>query len=169
MKTTNVGLAETRVSINPTEVLTAMGLGSCVAVVMYDAAARVGGLAHVMLPKGVNAESLPGKFADTAIPYLKQEMLEKGASLECLRLAIFGGSTMLNTGQSALLEIGPRNVAAVEAAVASAALPVVLKDVGGTKGRTVLFRIADGELVVKVLGEDDRQYEAWAEPSEMPR
>jgi len=169
MKTTNVGLAETRVSANPAEVLTAMGLGSCVAVVMYDAAVGVGGMAHVMLPQGMAADGLPGKFADTAIPHLLREMMAKGAHLETLRLAMFGGSTMLNTGQSSLLEIGPRNVAAVERALAAAALPVAIQDVGGTKGRTVLLSIADGDLVVKVLGEDDREYEAWAEPSEMPR
>ena len=32
--------------------ITTIGLGSCVAIVLYDAAARVGGLAHVLLPSG---------------------------------------------------------------------------------------------------------------------
>jgi chemotaxis protein CheD len=169
MKTTNVGLAETRVSINPSEVLTAMGLGSCVAVVMYDATAQVGGLTHIMLPKGMASDGLPGKFADTAVPHLLHEMIDRGATTEGLRLALFGGATMLHTGQSSLLDIGPRNVAAVEQALKAAALEATVKDTGGTKGRTVLLSIADGELVVKVLGEDDRLFEAWAEPSEMSR
>ena len=169
MKTTNVGLAEIRVSINPAETLTAMGLGSCVAVVMYDPNARVGGLAHVMLPKGMAAEGLPGKFADTAIPSLLSQMVEKGASQDEVCLALLGGSTMLNTGQSSLLEIGPRNVAAVEAALSAANLVPAARDVGGTKGRTVVFSISDGDLVVKVLGEEDRYFDGWTERSEIER
>ena len=32
------------------ETLITVGLGSCVAIVLYDAVARIGGMAHVLLP-----------------------------------------------------------------------------------------------------------------------
>ena len=44
-----VRVADMRVG-NADDVLVTIGLGSCVAIVLYDAAAQVGGLAHVLLP-----------------------------------------------------------------------------------------------------------------------
>jgi Chemotaxis protein; stimulates methylation of MCP proteins len=44
-----VRVADFRAGAN-TDVLMTIGLGSCVAVVLHDATARVGGLAHVLLP-----------------------------------------------------------------------------------------------------------------------
>ncbi len=169
MKTTNVGLAEGRVSKNPNEVLTAMGLGSCVALVGYDAEAVVAALAHVMLPKGAGSDDKPAKFADRAVPFLLDELQKAGADLTRLRFAVFGGSQMLAMGQSALLEIGSRNVQAVRDALAKAGLEPVIMDVGGTKGRTVEVAVADGTLVVKILGQPEKVFAELAEGPEVQR
>ena len=48
-------------------------LGSCVGVVLYDRTARLGGLAHIVLPKAHGTVDHPGKYADTAIPALIAE------------------------------------------------------------------------------------------------
>ena len=45
-------------------------LGSCVGVVLHDRAARIGGVAHIVLPDSRGAADHPGKYADTAIPAL---------------------------------------------------------------------------------------------------
>jgi len=44
-----VRVADLRVGANA-DVLVTIGLGSCVAVLLHDATAKVGGLAHVLLP-----------------------------------------------------------------------------------------------------------------------
>ena len=49
-------------------------LGSCVGVVLYDRVARLGGLAHIVLPDSRGAADHPGKFADTAIPAMIAEI-----------------------------------------------------------------------------------------------
>ncbi|NUP99643.1 MAG: chemotaxis protein CheD [Armatimonadetes bacterium] len=169
MKTTNVGLAESRISRNPTEVLTAMGLGSCVALVLYDPSSRTGALAHVMLPRGSASDDKPAKFAETAVPFLVEELGKAGIEPASLRAAVFGGATLLATGQSALLEIGARNVGAVEGALAKAGLVTVISDVGGTKGRTVQLKIATGDVTVKVLGQPDRVFDELAVSAEVQR
>lgn len=169
MKTTNVGLAEGRASNNPEEVLTAIGLGSCVAVVMYDPGEQVGGLVHVMLPRGIGADGSPAKFAETAVPYLTGLLVDKGADPGRLRVGLFGGSTLLTQGQSALLEIGQRNAEAVGAALTKAGLTAAVTDVGGTKGRTVQLAISTGLVTIKVLGESDRIHNELSRASEVQR
>ncbi len=49
-------------------------LGSCVGVALFDRRLRIGGLAHVVLPRSRGQVDQPGKFADTAIPELMKRM-----------------------------------------------------------------------------------------------
>ena len=53
-------------------VLSTSGLGSCVALVIHDAVARVAGLAHILLPEVIagSPPSRPAKFAETGVPLL---------------------------------------------------------------------------------------------------
>ena len=44
-----VGMGEGAVAVDP-QVLSSPGIGSCVAVALYDSERRIGGMAHVMLP-----------------------------------------------------------------------------------------------------------------------
>ncbi len=53
-------------------------LGSCVGVVLHDPARRITGLAHIMLPNRLGSDPKIGKFADTAIPRLLQELQALG-------------------------------------------------------------------------------------------
>lgn len=169
MKTTNVGLAESRVSRNPDEVLTAIGLGSCVALVAYEPVSQVGALVHIMLPQGPAGDPKPAKYAETAVPYLLEELTKAGVDLTQLRVALFGGATLLTTGQSALLEIGQRNITAAAQALEKVGLTPVVEDVGGTKGRNVQVTVGDGTVTVKVLGQPDRIYCELADSTEVPR
>ena len=52
----------------PTKIQTL--LGSCVGVVLYHRAAKLGGVAHIVLPAAPANADHPGKYADTAIPAL---------------------------------------------------------------------------------------------------
>ena len=48
------------------ESLRALGLGSCIGIAVWDPVARVGGMAHVVLPESAMSSlgSPPGKYAD---------------------------------------------------------------------------------------------------------
>ncbi|MCC7492490.1 MAG: chemotaxis protein CheD [Fimbriimonadaceae bacterium] len=157
MKTIQVGLAECRASDSPHDQLMAIGLGSCVAVAVYDPSTGVGGLAHVMLPAGQASDDKPAKFATSAIPALLAQVGELGADPAELLCGIFGGATLLSTGQSTLLQIGDRNVTAVVAALEKAGLSPLIREVGGTKGRTIGLAVGSGEVTIKILGQEDRR------------
>lgn len=161
MKITNIGLAEWHLTANPEERLVAIGIGSCVAVLFYDPRRRIGAMAHIMLPNGPLGETVPAKFANVVVPLIVGELRNRGA--ENLRAAVVGGATMLGGGQSLLLEIGRRNVDAVVAALGHFGLQPALTDTGGTRGRTVELGIAEGDVTVKILGQDDTVYWELAE------
>jgi len=136
--------------------LKAYGLGSCVAVVLYDEAASVGALAHVMLPNGDESDSSdlkPGKFADTAIRAMLRRMVEEGASYTDVEAKIAGGSDMFefdSFGEG----VGRRNVQAAEDELEKLGVPLVAKDVGGSRGRTVIFDTESMDVTITTASDD---------------
>jgi chemotaxis protein CheD len=134
--------------------LVTVGLGSCVAIALHDAQAKVGGLAHVLLPStGMSQDrENKAKFPSTAVPLLCERMLALGARAGRIRAKIVGGASMFTSLLSATgLQIGERNVAATRAALERAGIPIVAQEVGGDFGRSVYFHVHDGRLVVKSL------------------
>lgn len=151
----SVGVAELRVASN-SSVLASFGLGSCVAVAMYDPLKKVGGLAHVMLPESHGRGSTtPGKFADVAVKQLAEELVSKGARQVGLRCKIVGGAQMFEMPAKRGTaddrkpgHIGARNVEAVRCELEKLRIPLVSEDTGGNYGRTVKFNTSTGELEV---------------------
>jgi chemotaxis protein CheD len=149
-RTVRVGIAEFRVGAGDDR-LRSSGFGSCVGVALYDPDAGVGGLAHVMLPEAEDPDR-PAKYANTAVPALAAALEARGAT--DLRAKLAGGSDMFeftSTDES----VGERNVAAVEAALDRAGIPVVDRDVGGDHGRSLEFDVATGELRISSTARDD--------------
>lgn len=154
-----VGLGELKATDN-SSVLASFGLGSCVAVAMYDPFRRLGALAHVMLPesRGRDSEAAPGKYADTAVPRLVEALERMGGRKGTIRCKIAGGSHMFKVsapaggvvprGYPESMRIGARNIEAVKRALEELRIPLVAEDTGGSHGRTVLFRAGSGEVEV---------------------
>ncbi|MFA5536031.1 MAG: chemotaxis protein CheD, partial [Bacillota bacterium] len=71
-----VGIADWKVAKVPQQIIT-LGLGSCVGIALFDQYARVGGLAHIMLPDSTQFQRNENraKYADTALPDMLEEML----------------------------------------------------------------------------------------------
>lgn len=79
---------------DPDAVLICYGIGSCIAVSAFDPVAKVGAMAHIVLPVSNNAisSSLPVKFADVAIPLTLEKMEEAGAERSRIVIKIAGGA-----------------------------------------------------------------------------
>ncbi|MBN2580741.1 MAG: chemotaxis protein CheD [Pirellulales bacterium] len=122
-------------------------LGSCVGVTLYDPRRQLGALCHVVLPQSNGRDDLPGKFADTAIPWMVRTLAGYGASSSALAAKLVGGAQIFQ--QKGPIQIGEANVGAVLRALESAAIPVVARDVGGTHGRRMCFDVASGEIAVE--------------------
>jgi len=143
------------------ESLVAYGLGSCVAVCLFDPTTSVAGMAHVVLPGADPTGSPNPKFAKSAIPALLETMRAKGASrnLDKYLARLAGGAQVLSLGGSGTLpRIGEQNSAAIQEALGSAGLAVHAMDLGGNRGRTVWFNPREGGVIrVRTVGGSERQ------------
>lgn len=130
-------------------------LGSCAGLVLHDRAARIGGLAHVVLPDSRGATDQPGKFADTAIPGLLLELdrLAGPGARGRLGAKVFGGASMFSSDSK--LEIGRLNLEAVDRILAGLRIPILARDTGGNHGRHVILDTATGLVTVRAPGGDE--------------
>lgn len=149
-----VGMAEMKVAKAPGKIAS-LGLGSCVGVCAYDAIPKVGGIAHIMLPSSAMAREKisPGKFADTAIPFLIEEMEKLGARRNRLIIKIVGGAEMFFVEREDHFSIGIRNIQAVEEVCGSRGLTISARSVGGNVGKSVILDLDSGEIQVKTVKE----------------
>jgi len=139
--------------------LAALGLGSCVAAVLYDPAAKVGGMAHVMLPSAdfSRDDSIPARFADQAITLLVDAMGSEGADGERLHARLIGGASMfVSLLPRNVPSIGQRNVETCRAALRALHIPIVAEDVGEQKGRSTALNVADGTVLVRTARGEER-------------
>jgi chemotaxis protein CheD len=153
MTTLRVKVADFAVGRNANTVIATVGLGSCVAIALYDPATRVGALAHVLLPTENMARDKTNraKFPAAAVPMLLAEMKAAGCNGGISARLVGGASMFASLLPTGGVNIGERNVAASRAALAAAGVPLLAEDVGGDYGRSVYFHLADGRIEVHSL------------------
>lgn len=141
------------------DVIVTIGLGSCVAIMLYDRAAKVGGLAHILLPsEGLSRDrSNLAKFPATAVPVLLAEMRRLGSHGPLTAKIVGGASMFAALLPSSGINMGERNIEATRGVLERNALPVVAEDVGGEYGRSVYFDLATGKVLVKSLKAGNRE------------
>lgn len=154
-----MGVGDLAVSGDGRDELVTFSLGSCIAVIIHDAKASVGGLLHLMLPTSTlnpqRAASQPAVFADTGLPKLFRAAYALGAVKGRLKVTLVGGSQVLDEGGH--FNIGKRNYAAVRKILYRNNVMVDKEDVGGTVNRTVGLSVASGEIWLKTNGANLRK------------
>jgi len=152
-----VGMADLKVAKAP-DVLTTLGLGSCIGITLYDQVKKIGGMAHIMLPtyKGFEGQNI-AKFADSAIIELINQLSRIGAPRKSLVAKIAGGAHMFGRTQSNdMLKIGERNASASTAILTQLGIPIKANDTGGTHGRTIELHIDTGALKIRTVGAGEK-------------
>jgi chemotaxis protein CheD len=153
-----VSMADYKTGISPDNLIS-YGLGSCVGIALYDPVARIGGLAHIMLPNSAQSRSSenPAKFADTAIPLVLNELARMGAQTSRLSAKIAGGAQMFSFMNSTdIMRVGERNVEAVHRVLQQLNVKLVAEDTGGNYGRTVELQLATGKFRVKTINKGEK-------------
>jgi chemotaxis protein CheD len=157
LEVVSVAIGHWAVAAAPTKIRTL--LGSCVGVVLYDRIAKLGGLAHVVLPSARGAIDHPGKYADTAIPALVADFERRlGTKVRPRLIAkLAGGASMfqVNPDANSTLNIGQRNQEAIEQVLSEWKIPILARDLGGTAGRRLTLDTASGMIAIKVPGGSD--------------
>jgi chemotaxis protein CheD len=148
-----VRVADLRIGVAD-DVLITVGLGSCVAILLHDAEARVGGLAHVLLPSPAlaRADGNPAKFPQSAVPRMLELMIADGARRERITGRLAGGASMFAAlAPPGTIQMGERNLVAARQALNAHRVPLVAESVGGDFGRTVRLRVCDGRVEISTV------------------
>jgi chemotaxis protein CheD len=140
-------------------------LGSCLSVTMFDRRRGLGGICHGLLPqcsgrKTCDGECLDGfRYVDCTILQMIQLFDRYGVPRSEIEVKCFGGADMFigkNTRKD-LVSIGRKNIIAAEKMLRSEGLTLRVKDVGGTRGRKILFNTQTGEVLLKRLNAVNNQ------------
>lgn len=134
------------------------GIGSCVVVVLYDDKAKVGGLAHAMLParkgdsKVAHTTEMHGdavaKYTDEAIERLINEVEKAGGNKNNMKARLIGGSHMFKTVSDSDGGIGRRNVKEARETLSGAGIPIHSEEIGGSVGRIARLDLYNGLVSV---------------------
>lgn len=145
-----VRVADLRIGLADDTLIT-IGLGSCVAILLYDAVAHVGGMAHILLPTPAlsRLRGNPARFPQSAVPRLIELMVADGASASRITGRLAGGASMFAAlAPPGTIQMGERNLVAARQALSSHNVPLLAESVGGDFGRTVRLRVDDGQVEV---------------------
>jgi chemotaxis protein CheD len=145
-----VRVADLRIGVAG-DVLITQGLGSCVAILLHDAEARIGGMAHVLLPSPAlsRPDANPAKFPQSAIPRLLELMVADGAHQGRISARLAGGASMFAAlAPPGTIQMGERNLVAARQVLRTHGVPLVAEAVGGDFGRTVRLSVDDGRVEV---------------------
>ncbi len=153
-KVIKVGMADLNICKSP-DIITTIGLGSCIGLTFYDPITKIGGLVHYMLPdsRQTRNNSNIAKFADTGIDELLRQMMRAGANRNRLVAKIAGGAKMFQvSGLSNVGNIGERNAIAAKEKLRMLKIRLAAEDTGLNYGRTVELHCETGEFYIKAIG-----------------
>ena len=137
------------------QLLLKLGLGSCVVIVLYERTNNIAGLVHIMLPDSTKIRQNQNKlkFADTGIQALVEELEKQGLSRKNMIAKIAGGAKMFQfSSDTAMGNIGEKNVEAVREVLKQYGIKIVSEDVGLNYGRTIVFDPVTKDLTVVTAG-----------------
>lgn len=148
----SVGLAEIKIAKDEGNLI-AFGLGSCIGLLAYCRRTHIAGMVHIMLPEAFKDREVdkPGKFADTGVPELIKEMKAAGAGSNLVYVYAGGAQVFQFGGNSTGLEIGAKNIIAVEKQMKLLLARPVAIEVGGSVGRTFSCDVSTGDVMIKTV------------------
>jgi chemotaxis protein CheD len=126
-------------------------LGSCVAVCLWEPALGIGGINHYLLPAGLRTGSTGPRYGNIAIEQLLERLERAGTRRANLQAKVFGGACVLDAMRGKENHLGAKNVEIAHLALAGAGIPVMASDVGGGRGRKLIFYPHDGNALIKLL------------------
>jgi len=149
-----VSIGQTAVATDEGDVIEMIGLGSC-AGIFIAAPGTIALAAHSLLAQPRNGEVLaqPGKYVETAVPFLLDRLLGAGVARARCKAWVVGGAQMFTFGaNSDSANIGQRNTDLAVALLRQNGLRPDTSFVGGTSARRASLRFDTGEFASSAGG-----------------
>ena len=125
-------------------ILQSKAIGSCIAIVAYDAAKNIGAMAHVMLPGDAPADKDPSektKYVANAVDAMVEQMAQLGSKSDDVEVALVGGGNILNRENDTICK---DNIESALEILRKKHLRVKARAVGGTNRRSVSLDVERG-------------------------
>ncbi|MDR1676906.1 MAG: chemotaxis protein CheD [Deltaproteobacteria bacterium] len=120
-------------------------LGTCVAVCLHDRRLKIGGMNHFLYPKSGFFGSVSNDYGDVAITSLINKLRRQGSRVEDLEAQIFGGGEIQGDKWGST---GGKNVKIARKILKKNGIRIVSEDVGGLKGRRLIYHTGTNEALV---------------------
>lgn len=120
-------------------------LGSCVGVCIYDRKRKIGGMSHFQFPATSNPAEATTRYGNVALMTLIRMLTESGSRIKHLEAQIFGGA---HRKEPKTRNIGEENVRMARRVLARYRIAITSEDVGGEKGRKIVFASHTNEIAV---------------------
>ena len=130
-------------------------VGTCVGVALFDPDARVGGMAHFLLPEPVsaNADWQPEKYAASGMPVFLEALYKAGARSGSLRATLAGGALVGPVDDMDLnLDIGGRTAEAAERILRAEGIHIDRIETGGFFSCCIQMDLQDGACRIEPSG-----------------
>lgn len=140
-------------------ILKSKAIGSCIAIVAYDAGENIGALAHVMLPGRAPADKEPGektKYAANAIDEIIHKMNRLGSKNDDIEVTLVGAGNVLRREYDTICI---DNIESILELLRKRRLKVRAKAVGGVDRRSVSLDIESG--IVSYTEGDGGEKRLW--------
>jgi chemotaxis protein CheD len=131
------------VFVSPKPIIISTVVGSCVAVCMYDKKYKVGGMNHFQLPYVGERHKATARYGNVATRALIRMMIDNGSELKYLEAQIFGGAYNPKVSPS---DVGYENIKVAKEILAKKRIHVSSEDVGGERGRKIVFNTNTCEI-----------------------
>jgi chemotaxis protein CheD len=167
----HINLKPGEIFISGTPHMVSTLLGSCVAIILFTPAYRVGAICHALLPMCREGKffSCPEKFRHVACSFrgMLAMFRERGISCATIEAKVFGGADMFPnepaiSGKSSRATVGRMNIAKAKELLAAEGIRIIAADVGGWQGRKILFRPNTGEVFLQRMNRKI-DWDAWSD------
>ena len=136
-------------------------LGSCISASMFSERFRIGAICHGLLPNCRGKQECDGtctegfRYVDCSIRQMAKQFDALGVLRGEIKVKLFGGADMFTPkdGGRASASVGRQNIETAMKVIMDEGLTLVASDVGGVRGRKILFYAHTGEVLLKRQGE----------------
>lgn len=129
-------------------------LGSCIATCIYDQEKKIGGMNHYLLPGIIHPDEIitseVGRYGMYAMELLVNELIKYGAKRENLAAKVFGGGNVLEFRKTDG-DVTGLNIRFAKKFLELEGIPVQNEDMGGYKGRIILFFTDTAKVLLKKI------------------
>jgi len=120
-------------------------LGSSLVVYLHDRKRKVAGVSHFQFPVVRDREQATARYGNVAAITLIRMLLDDGSKVRHLEAELLGGA---HNAELSPEDIGRENISMARKVLDRYGVDIVSEDVGGIRGRKVVFNTENNEVAV---------------------